>query len=82
MFVANPDASSVEISLAAGAVIEMLSGATPGTYLTVSADQLAALVDGSYSGPPVYGVVAGEPILMTVTVEGGAVAVLEAVYLP
>jgi hypothetical protein len=82
MFIANREETSVEVSLDADAIIEMLAAATPETHVTVTPDELAALVDGTYSGPPVYGVSPGEPILMTITVDAGSVAVLEAVYLP
>jgi hypothetical protein len=82
MFIANPDDSATEASLTDEAVVEMLSGETPGTFLTVTVAELAALIDGSYSGAPVYGVAAGEPILMTITIESGAITALQAVYLP
>lgn len=70
MFIANPDESLVAVSLAGDAAIEIFRRTPPGALVSVTASKLAALVDGSYTGAPVYGVVPGDPMLMTITIEG------------
>lgn len=82
MYIANDDRTSVPLGLHDDAGIEMVSGDTPGTVVSVTAGQLAELYEGSYDGPAVYGVVAGQPILMSIAIEGGSVTQLQAVYLP
>jgi hypothetical protein len=48
----------------------------------VTVSELMALYEGTYSGPPVYGIVPGTPIAMNVTISDGLVTSAGAVYLP
>lgn len=82
MFVDNPDDETVDISLADDAVITMISAVTPDRMVEVSVTDLVSLVDGTYEGTPIYGIVPGAPVLMRVTVDGGAATSVAAVYLP
>ena len=81
-FIANPESAVWRMPVTADTVIRVLSGLDLSQYLTIDGVTLEALANGSYDGPPVYGVMAGEPIAVNVTVAGGAVTLVEAVYFP
>ena len=54
----------------------------PAERITVDTGTLVSLCEGTYQGPPVYGVVAHTPIAMDIAIEDGLVSAAEAVYLP
>lgn len=81
-FIFDPEDDVEILTLADGAVIEVLSGTSPETYLTIDADTLESLFNGSYSGEPVYGISPDMPAPMNITVEDGFVTIIESVYLP
>ncbi|MGD2064706.1 MAG: hypothetical protein PVF51_14155 [Nitrospirota bacterium] len=82
MFIDNPDDETVEISLSDDAVITMISAITPDETVGVSFTDLVSLIDGTYAGTPIYGVVPGAPVLMSITIDGGSATSVSAVYLP
>lgn len=81
-FISNPHASVVRRELAENVVIVVLSGSNPSYKLVIAVEDLVGLANGSYVGPPVYGIVPGIPIAMNLTVAHGLVIHAEAVYLP
>ncbi|HSM44969.1 MAG TPA: hypothetical protein VK969_08135 [Acidimicrobiia bacterium] len=81
-YIDNPAQVYELLHLAGESEIVVLSGTDPGEEVRIDADQLAALYEGEYAGEPVYGVVAGEPIAMNVTVADGVITVASMVYLP
>lgn len=81
-FIANDDESLVEVPLAADALVEVISAEDPGVMAEVDSAGLMALFTDTYDGPPVYGIVPGEPIVMNLEIEGGVVTAAQAVYLP
>lgn len=81
-FIHNPESIVEMMPLDDGITITVLSGNDPASSIVVDADQLTALFDGTYVGPPVYGVVAHEPIAMDLLIRDGRVAAAQAVYLP
>lgn len=81
-FVYNPESTLELIHLAGQAKITVLSGKDPGTGIVVNGEELLALYEGSYVGPPIYGIVAHQPIAMDLVVRDGLVASAAAVYLP
>lgn len=81
-FIHNPEVAVEMMQLDDRATITVLSGNDPGSSIVMDADQLKALFEGTYAGPPVYGVVAHEPIAMDLIVRDGQVATASAVYLP
>ncbi len=81
-FIFDPEDDVEILDLADSAVIEVISGTSPETYLTIDADTLASLFNGSYSGEPVYGISPGMPAPMNITIEDGFVTTIESVYLP
>lgn len=79
------DESFIEVAIGAvgdGAEILVISGDDVSQMVSLDATEFAALYEGTYAGAPVYGVVAGEPIAMNVTVADGLIAKASAVYLP
>lgn len=60
----------------------MISGADIAQKVQVDALLFADIYAGTYSGEPLYGVVANTPIAMDVAVAGGRVTEATAVYLP
>jgi hypothetical protein len=81
-FIDNPESVYELVYLADSPEITVLSGDDPSERLIIDVDQLVALYEGSYAGPPVYGIVAGEPIVMDLFIRDGLVADADAVYLP
>lgn len=81
-YIDNPDQVYELLHLADKSEIVVLSGTDPGEELRIDADQLAALYHGEYAGEPVYGIIAGEPIAMNVTVADGVITAASMVYLP
>jgi hypothetical protein len=81
-FIDDPDDGIEVLTLADDAVIKVLSGTTPETYLTIDAATLESLFNGSYSGEPVYGISPDMPAPMSITIEDGLVTIIESVYLP
>ncbi|HUF16019.1 MAG TPA: hypothetical protein VMQ46_09010 [Acidimicrobiia bacterium] len=81
-FIDNPESVYELVYLADSPEITVLSGDDPSERLIIDVDQLVALYEGSYAGPPVYGIVAGEPIVMDLVIRDGLVADADAVYLP
>lgn len=81
-YISNPEEVLELLHVSDDARFTMLSGADPGEKIVVDAPVLASLYNGTYTGEPVYGVVAGTPIAMDVTVNDGLVTGASAVYLP
>lgn len=81
-FIHDPDDEVEALTLADDAVIRVLSGMTPETYLTIDAATLESLFNGSYSGEPVYGISPDLAAPMDITVEDGFITIIESVYLP
>lgn len=81
-FIHDPDDEVEALTLADDAVIRVLSGMTPETYLTIDAATLESLFNGSYSGEPVYGISPDLAVPMDITVEDGFITIIESVYLP
>lgn len=65
-----------------GAQFALISGSDTSQKLLVDAPVLAEVYEGTYTGEPLYGVPAGTPIAMDVTVSDGLVSKGVAVYLP
>ncbi|MEX1287946.1 MAG: hypothetical protein AB1Z57_08420, partial [Acidimicrobiia bacterium] len=80
VFIDNPDRRYELLSAAEYARILVISGDDTSGLVEVGVEGLAALHDGTWTGDPVYGIVAGEPIAMEVTIEGGLVTEASAVY--
>ena len=70
------------IHVAEGAQFALISGSDISERVLVDAPVLAEIYEGAYSGEPLYGVPAGAPIAMDVTIDDGQVSGAEAVYLP
>lgn len=70
------------IQVAEGAQFALISGDDISERVLVDAPVLAEVYEGTYSGDPLYGVPAGTPIAMEVTISDGLVSGAEAVYLP
>lgn len=81
-FIHNPEPVVEVAYLDDQADITVLSGEDVGKDLVIDANQLAALYQGEYVGPPVYGIIAGQPIAMELTIRHGLVTRAGAVYLP
>jgi hypothetical protein len=81
-FIANPDSQTYLVPVTEDTAITVLSAEAVETELTVDLDQLAAILDGSYEGEMIYGIVPGQPAPFDVTVSGGAATVIAQVYLP
>lgn len=81
-YIDNPEIEYELFGVAEGAEFEMISGDDTSQEVGLDVDDFAALYDGSYVGPAVYGVVPLEPIAMYVTVTDGMIVIAEAVYLP
>lgn len=60
----------------------LISGSDTSEKVLVDAPILAEVYAGTYTGEPFYGVPAGIPIVMDVTITDGVVSGAEAVYLP
>ena len=81
-YIKNPEIRYELLGVADEAVFDMIAGEDTTTRIGLYADEFAALYNGTYAGPDVYGVVPLEPIAMDVTVEDGLIVLAEAVYLP
>jgi hypothetical protein len=81
-FIANPDIVMELVDIADDAEITVISGSDTSQSITVDTVQLESLYEGTYSGDAVYGIVAGQPIVMDLVIEGGVVTEAHAVYLP
>ncbi|MDH4309605.1 MAG: hypothetical protein OEX04_19210 [Acidimicrobiia bacterium] len=81
MWIDNPTRTLAQANVAE-ASIEMISGDDPGEVVLVTPEQFAALLEGSYAGPSIYGVAAGSPVLMHITFDGDVVGSLQQVYQP
>lgn len=82
VFISNPDRQYEPVPFADDATVTVLSGVEPGATLEVATADLLGLYDGTYAGEPVYGIIPGEPIAMTLVLEDGLITSAEAVYLP
>lgn len=81
-FIDNPDSVVELVHLADAATITVLSGDDPSTGLLIDVNRLVELYEGTYAGPPVYGIVAHQPIVMDLDIRDGVVVSARAVYLP
>ncbi len=81
-FIANPETRTYLVPVTGDTAITVLSAEAVETELAVDLDQLAAILDGSYEGEMIYGIVPGQPAPFDVTVSGGAASVIAQVYLP
>lgn len=81
-YIDNPEIVNELLHLADEPQISVLSGDDPAQRMSIDTATLVSLYDGTYQGPPVYGIVAHTPIAMDVTIEEGLVSVADAVYLP
>jgi hypothetical protein len=70
------------LHVAEDAQFTLISGSDTSEKVLVDAPILAEVYEGTYSDEPLYGVPAGTPIVMEVTVDDGLVSGGEAVYLP
>ena len=62
--------------------VAVISAVDPGSTLQISPEELLALYSGERVDDTIYGIVAGQPIAMNLTVFNGEVVQAEAVYLP
>jgi hypothetical protein len=81
-FINNPEVVLELVSLAPDAEITVISGTDTSQQVAIDAQRLLALYEGTDTGEPVYGIVAGQPIVMDLVIEGGVVTEAHAVYLP
>lgn len=81
-YIDNPDKVYELLQVNDSAVFDMISAEDVSLTVAVDLADLEALYEDTYVGSPVYGVVAGQPILMEVTVSDGLVSGAKAVYLP
>lgn len=82
LFILDEEERTFEHVLDPAAVVRVLDGNQPWIQLDVSGSDLLDLYDGTYGGPPVYGIIPGTPIAMDLTISGGSVTSATAVYLP
>lgn len=81
-FIENPESVMELMHLADGALISVISASDVSQELAVDAEDLEALYEGTYMGSDVYGIVPGQPIVMNLSVRGGLITEMSAVYLP
>lgn len=81
-FIVNDDEKYELLHVADAAEFAMISALTPDTEIVLDVDAFVSLYEGTYDADDVYGVVAGTPIAMDVTVADGQVLSATAVYLP
>ena len=62
--------------------VNVISAVDPGSTLQISPSELLAIYSGEKVDDSVYGIVAGQPIAMNLTILNGEVVQAEAVYLP
>ena len=62
--------------------VTVISAVDPGATLQISPEELLAIYSGEKVDDNIYGIVAGQPIAMNLTVFNGEVVQAEAVYLP
>ena len=63
-------------------MITMLDGNRPWETVYLAGRDLVSLFEGIYSGDPIYGVAAGEPVVMDMAITKGRVTAASQVYLP
>ena len=81
-YIDNPAIRYELLGASDGAKFDMISGDDTSARVSLGVDDFAALYNGVYVGPSVYGIVPLEPVAMEVTVIDGVVARAEATYLP
>lgn len=81
-FIDNPVEEYQLVYLVEEPHLTVLSGNDPAERIIIDTGTLASLYEGTYQGPPVYGIVAHLPIVMDIVIEDGLVSAAEAVYLP
>lgn len=81
-FISNPEPVIELVPIAPDAGITVISGTDTSQEVAVDAATFKTLYDGTYTGDPVYGIAAGQPIAMDLVVEDGMVSEAHAIYLP
>lgn len=81
-YISNPEQVIELVPIAPDAEITVISGTDTAQKIEVDAATFKTLYDGTYTGDPVYGIVAGQPIAMDLVIEDGMVSEAHAIYLP
>jgi len=81
-YISNPEQVIELVPIAADAEITVISGTDTSQEISVDAATFKTLYDGSYTGDPVYGILAGQPVAMDLVIEDGLVSEAHAIYLP
>lgn len=81
-YIRNPEVVYELMHFSDAPRVEVISAVDPGSTLSISPDDLLAIYSGERVDDSVYGIVAGQPIAMDLTIRDGAIAQAAAVYLP
>lgn len=81
-FILNTDEEFLVMPMAPDGTISVVSALDAGNQGVIDIELLAALMDGTYSGDPVYGIAPGSPVPFQVKVVDGAVVNASQVYVP
>lgn len=81
-YIRNPEIVYELMHFSENPEVRVVSAVDPGTTLSVTPEHLLAVYSGETIDDAIYGVVAGQPIAMNLTIADGAVARADAVYLP
>lgn len=81
-YIRNPEVVYELMQFSDAASIDVISAVDPGATLSISPGELLAIYSGEKVDDSIYGIVAGQPIAMDLTIRDGAVVEAAAVYLP
>jgi hypothetical protein len=82
LYIDNDEEVLELLHVSEGAQFDLTSGLDSSEKIHIDASILAMVYEGTYTGDPLYGVSAGTPIAMDVTISDGLVSDGQAVYLP
>ncbi len=81
-YIRNPETVYELLPFSDTPAVTVLSALDPGATLAITPAELLALYSGEKIDDTIYGIAAGQPIAMNLTVLNGEVVQAEAVYLP
>ncbi len=81
-YIRNPETVYELVHFSDAPQVTVISAVDPGSTIAISPEELLAVYSGEKVDDSIYGIVAGQPIVMDLTISDGVVAEAAAVYLP
>lgn len=81
-YIRNPETTYELVQFSDAPTVMVISAVDPGATMSITPDDLLAVYSGDKVDDSIYGIIAGQPIAMDLTISDGVVSAAEAVYLP